>query len=247
MRESTEMELKVIIQMPLLARKNENRGDSSSRNYSLSFIAPLEEILFDIDGNLCDCDPLHYYAFHDMLQEIGFNDRSPIDEEFFINKITGKHNEELCRVLPIRMTESKNEGGHGGRGGGGGGRGYGRDRGGGGDFNRDPEVIFCVPCECSRCASIDNTPYSSVAMRLPNHGNGLCGSYGGVGSYNTGLYGNTMYEGGHGGLFGGSRGMYNNSFGGPMGGGNGIGPGYHYGGNQDPNNQFGSPSSPPRF
>ncbi|KAI3708992.1 hypothetical protein L2E82_38649 [Cichorium intybus] len=65
-----------------------------------------------------------------------------------------------------------------------------------------------------------------------------CGSYGGVGSYNTGLYGNTMYEGGHGGLFGGSRVMYNNSFGGPMGGGNGIGPGYLYGGDQDPNNQF---------
>ncbi|KAI3502285.1 hypothetical protein L1887_30318 [Cichorium endivia] len=72
----------------------------------------------------------------------------------------------------------------------------------------------------------------------------LCGSYGGVGSYNTGLYGNTTYERGYGCLYGGGRGMYNNSFGGPIGGGNDIG---LYGGDQDPNNQFGSPSSPPRL
>lgn len=68
-------------------------------NASLSFIAPLEAILFDIDGTLCDSDPLHFYAFRDMLQEIGFNNGSPIDEEFFINNISGKHNEELCDVL----------------------------------------------------------------------------------------------------------------------------------------------------
>ncbi|XP_024987560.1 haloacid dehalogenase-like hydrolase domain-containing protein Sgpp [Cynara cardunculus var. scolymus] len=68
-------------------------------NASLSFIAPLEAILFDIDGTLCDSDPLHFYAFRDMLHEIGFNDGSPIDEEFFINNISGKHNEELCDVL----------------------------------------------------------------------------------------------------------------------------------------------------
>ncbi|GJU44935.1 haloacid dehalogenase-like hydrolase domain-containing protein Sgpp [Tanacetum coccineum] len=59
----------------------------------------LSAILFDIDGTLCDSDPLHYYAFRDMLQEIGFNDGAPIDEEFFINNISGKHNEELCTVL----------------------------------------------------------------------------------------------------------------------------------------------------
>ncbi|XP_076913558.1 haloacid dehalogenase-like hydrolase domain-containing protein Sgpp [Bidens hawaiensis] len=68
-------------------------------NASLSSIAPLEAILFDIDGTLCDSDPLHYHAFRDMLQEIGFNNGSPIDEEFFINNISRKHNEELCTVL----------------------------------------------------------------------------------------------------------------------------------------------------
>lgn len=37
---------------------------------SLSGLAPLEAILFDIDGTLCDSDPFHYYAFREMLQEV---------------------------------------------------------------------------------------------------------------------------------------------------------------------------------
>lgn len=37
---------------------------------SLASVAPLEAILFDIDGTLCDSDPLHFYAFRDMLQEV---------------------------------------------------------------------------------------------------------------------------------------------------------------------------------
>lgn len=66
---------------------------------SLSFLAPLEAILFDIDGTLCDSDPIHYRAFREMLQEIGFNGGAPITEEFFIERISGKHNEQLCEVL----------------------------------------------------------------------------------------------------------------------------------------------------
>jgi len=37
---------------------------------SLASVAPLEAILFDIDGTLCDSDPLHFCAFRDMLQEV---------------------------------------------------------------------------------------------------------------------------------------------------------------------------------
>lgn len=66
---------------------------------SLSFVAPLEAILFDIDGTLCDSDPIHYNAFREMLQEVGFNGGIPISEEFFVVNISGKHNEELCGVL----------------------------------------------------------------------------------------------------------------------------------------------------
>lgn len=37
---------------------------------SLACLTPLQAILFDIDGTLCDSDPLHYYAFREMLQEV---------------------------------------------------------------------------------------------------------------------------------------------------------------------------------
>ncbi|XP_071690063.1 peroxisomal membrane protein 13-like isoform X2 [Rutidosis leptorrhynchoides] len=87
------------------------------------------------------------------------------------------------------------------------------------------------------------------------YGAGTYGSYGGLGgtgSYNTGLYGSNMYGGGYGGLYGGAGGgmyggggMYNNNFGGPMGA-YGMGSGGPFG-DQDPNNPFGAPSSPPGF
>ncbi|KAF8393767.1 hypothetical protein HHK36_019965 [Tetracentron sinense] len=81
------------------------------------------------------------------------------------------------------------------------------------------------------------------------------GSYGGQGgSYGGGMYGNTntMYRGGYGGSYGGSGmyggGMYNGGFGGSMGGyGMGqMGMGGPYG-DQDPNDPFGAPPSPPGF
>ncbi|XP_072963221.1 haloacid dehalogenase-like hydrolase domain-containing protein Sgpp [Typha angustifolia] len=65
----------------------------------LSGLAPLEAILLDIDGTLCDSDPIHYYVFREMLQEIGFNNGVPITEEFFIEKISGKHNSDIGGAL----------------------------------------------------------------------------------------------------------------------------------------------------
>ncbi|KZV47322.1 phosphatase YqaB-like [Dorcoceras hygrometricum] len=66
---------------------------------SLSQLAPLEAVLFDIDGTLCDSDPLHYYAFRELLQEIGFNGGVPITEEFFVDNIAGKHNDDIAKAL----------------------------------------------------------------------------------------------------------------------------------------------------
>ncbi|XP_077242935.1 haloacid dehalogenase-like hydrolase (HAD) superfamily protein isoform X2 [Tasmannia lanceolata] len=66
---------------------------------SLSQLAPLEAILFDIDGTLCDSDPLHYIAFRELLQEVGFNGGVPITEEFFVENIGGKHNDDICKIL----------------------------------------------------------------------------------------------------------------------------------------------------
>ena len=44
-----------------------------SSKCSLSGLAPLEAVLFDIDGTLCDSDPLHYYAFRELLLQVGFS------------------------------------------------------------------------------------------------------------------------------------------------------------------------------
>lgn len=49
----------------------------SIRICSLLQLAPLEAVLFDVDGTLCDTDPLHYDAFCEMLKEVGiFFDRT---------------------------------------------------------------------------------------------------------------------------------------------------------------------------
>ncbi|KAK1305138.1 hypothetical protein QJS10_CPB11g00195 [Acorus calamus] len=70
-----------------------------SNGYSFSRIAPIQAVLFDIDGTLCDSDPLHYFAFREMLQEVGFNGGVPIDEDFFVEYISGKHNEDIGTAL----------------------------------------------------------------------------------------------------------------------------------------------------
>lgn len=66
---------------------------------TLSEVAPLEAVLFDVDGTLCDSDPLHHYAFREMLLEIGYNGGVPITEEFFVQHIAGKHNEDIASAL----------------------------------------------------------------------------------------------------------------------------------------------------
>ncbi|CAJ1955503.1 unnamed protein product [Sphenostylis stenocarpa] len=97
--------------------------------------------------------------------------------------------------------------------------------------------------------------YGSTMNYNSGYGSGMYGSsYGGLGggmygsSYGGGMYGNGMYRGGYGGMYGSSGmyggGMYNSGFGGPMGGYGMAGGPY---GDQDPNNPFGGPPSPPGF
>ncbi|BAT12142.1 Os10g0568900, partial [Oryza sativa Japonica Group] len=66
---------------------------------ALSKLAPLEAILFDIDGTLCDSDPIHFCAFRELLQQVGFNNGVPISEEFYSANISGGHNDDLARAL----------------------------------------------------------------------------------------------------------------------------------------------------
>ncbi|KAK7312392.1 hypothetical protein VNO77_36207 [Canavalia gladiata] len=100
-----------------------------------------------------------------------------------------------------------------------------------------------------------NTSYGGYGSTMNynsgyGYGSGMYGSYGGVGGlYGGGMYGNNMYRGGYGGLYGSSGmyggGMYNGGgFGGTMGG-YGLGGGPY--GDQDPNNPYGAPPSPPGF
>lgn len=72
-------------------------GENSSNSTSpLSRLSPLEAILFDVDGTLCDSDPIHFQAYREMLPEIGFNGGVPITEEFYAEFISGKHNEDMA-------------------------------------------------------------------------------------------------------------------------------------------------------
>lgn len=72
---------------------------STQSKSSFSRLAPLEAVLFDIDGTICDSDPIHYYAFREMLLEMGFNNGVPISEDFFVEKIGGKHNDDIGHIL----------------------------------------------------------------------------------------------------------------------------------------------------
>ncbi|KAI3703431.1 hypothetical protein L1987_73502 [Smallanthus sonchifolius] len=75
-------------------------GEISEKSKSaFTALAPLQAVLFDVDGTLCDSDPIHHIAFKDTLLEIGFNGGVPIDEEFFVQNISGKHNDDIAAVL----------------------------------------------------------------------------------------------------------------------------------------------------
>lgn len=58
----------------------------------LPSVESLKAVLFDVDGTLCDSDPLHYLSFREMLQEVGYQGGVPITEEFFIKELSGGDN-----------------------------------------------------------------------------------------------------------------------------------------------------------
>lgn len=93
---------------------------------------------------------------------------------------------------------------------------------------------------CYFCAGYNNG--YGTGMYGNSYGGMYGSSYGGAGGYSGGMYGNSSYRGGYGGMYNG--GMYGGGLGGAMGGyGVGMGPC----GDQDPNNPFGAPPSPPSF
>lgn len=84
------------------------------RKRSLSESAPLKTVLFDIDGTLCDSDPIHFLAFLEVLPTIGFNNGEPITKQFYVDNFSGKHNNDVAKFLfpndyeaGIRFMENK--------------------------------------------------------------------------------------------------------------------------------------------
>lgn len=76
-----------------------NTPFSMHSSCALSQVAPLQAVLFDVDGTLCDSDPIHFEALRDMLQEIGFNGGVPITEEFYVKNYAGRHNDDAAAIL----------------------------------------------------------------------------------------------------------------------------------------------------
>ncbi|TVU13005.1 hypothetical protein EJB05_46673, partial [Eragrostis curvula] len=62
-------------------------------------VAPLEAVLFDIDGTMCISDPFHHRAFSELLVQIGYNDGVPITQEFGMTHMAGRSNEQIGSFL----------------------------------------------------------------------------------------------------------------------------------------------------
>uniref|UniRef100_A0ACD5THX9 Uncharacterized protein n=1 Tax=Avena sativa TaxID=4498 RepID=A0ACD5THX9_AVESA len=80
---------------------------AAGESMDLQKLAPLEAILFDIDGTLSDSDPFHFLAFRDLLQQVGFNGGVPITEEFYSANISGWHNDALAGQLFPELDHDK--------------------------------------------------------------------------------------------------------------------------------------------
>jgi beta-phosphoglucomutase-like phosphatase (HAD superfamily) len=61
--------------------------------------APLEAVLFDIDGTMCVSDPFHHRAFSELLVGLGYNGGVPITREFGMEHMAGRSNEQIGRFL----------------------------------------------------------------------------------------------------------------------------------------------------
>ncbi|CAN6172129.1 unnamed protein product [Urochloa humidicola] len=62
-------------------------------------VAPLEAVLFDIDGTMAISDPFHHRATSEMLIKVGYNGGVPITPEFGMTHMAGRSNEQIGRFL----------------------------------------------------------------------------------------------------------------------------------------------------
>ena len=57
-------------------------------------------MLFDMDGTMCDTDPIHMEVFSELLLAHGKCGGVRIDDAFFREKIAGRTNEDIFGDLP---------------------------------------------------------------------------------------------------------------------------------------------------
>ena len=66
-------------------------------------------LLFDMDGTLCDTDPIHHEVFADLLQRHGKNGGARIDDDFFRAHIAGRTNEAIFGDLFPELDPTEHE------------------------------------------------------------------------------------------------------------------------------------------
>ena len=71
--------------------------------------APLTTVLFDVDGTLCDSDPLHEAVFRELFVNEGVNGGTPIDKSFFKAHISGRSNAAITREIFPRWDISRRQ------------------------------------------------------------------------------------------------------------------------------------------
>uniref|UniRef100_A0ACD5TM70 Uncharacterized protein n=1 Tax=Avena sativa TaxID=4498 RepID=A0ACD5TM70_AVESA len=74
---------------------------TAGESMDLQKLAPLEAILFDIDGTLCDSDPFHFLAFRELLQQMPvFASLSPAMPPWRLQRPCDLFNWPRCLNLP---------------------------------------------------------------------------------------------------------------------------------------------------
>jgi len=64
---------------------------------SLATTVPVQAVLFDIDGTLCDSDPLHHLAFQELLLEVRWN--GWISYTLLSSMFLTLFNQQICDVI----------------------------------------------------------------------------------------------------------------------------------------------------
>eukprot|EP00960_Hanusia_phi_P058788 763986-Hanusia_phi.AAC.5 len=86
-------------QQPPCLRHPRLRMTRTEIKVEVSTHSTVRGVLFDVDGTLCDSDPVHFEVFQELLMKEGINNGKPIDEHFFRTMIAGRQNALICKDL----------------------------------------------------------------------------------------------------------------------------------------------------